>query len=355
MTHPSSRPADRAGFTLIELIIVIAILAFVTVIGIHNFGNVRELQAKKMNATNIKRVYETLATYDTLQREQGAVDHLRFFDALVDAKQSAGAWTGTPGEYEWTDTAVSGQPGIYDGDWKFLLPLKNAAGKLMKEYTSADLEDLKEENKGTRAAGLLAKLAIYHLSTNDCALLRAAGIRTYMLHNPSTGQSGDYAKLPDNAHTVGGGGPGFRPDMSAYYPATLEPGSPVALVKPLESAKGGASPSTIYKDFGYAYTATNALSYTESAQAAMLSTLGVRLVCFGIGQNAECVRNQYGLGEAPVNPVFDKKHYRNYVAVFALKSGGQGVAGSCHLVGVLDCAGQTHRAASYNLNWSSEL
>ena len=75
----------KGGFTLIELIIVIAILAFVTVVGIHSYGNIKEIQAKKVNLANIKRVYAALSTYETLCKEQGVANFFAGFDSLVDA------------------------------------------------------------------------------------------------------------------------------------------------------------------------------------------------------------------------------------------------------------------------------
>ncbi|MBR0241838.1 MAG: prepilin-type N-terminal cleavage/methylation domain-containing protein, partial [Kiritimatiellae bacterium] len=90
---------NRNGFTLIELIIVIAILGFVTVVGIHSYGNVREVQAKKVNLANIKRVYSALSTYEMLNREQGASGYFGGFDSLIDAA-SSGSWRGGEGTFD---------------------------------------------------------------------------------------------------------------------------------------------------------------------------------------------------------------------------------------------------------------
>ena len=75
---------SRDGFTLIELIIVIAILAFVTVVGIRSYGNLRDVQARKMNAANIKRVEHALATYEIVHRENGTAGYFKNFDSLID-------------------------------------------------------------------------------------------------------------------------------------------------------------------------------------------------------------------------------------------------------------------------------
>ena len=342
----------RKGFTLIELIVVIAILAFVAMVGIHSYGNIREVQAKKMNVANIKRVYHALATYDTLMREESKLNYFDYFDSLVDVSAS-GAWTGSPGTYLWTGTAVSGQPGLYDGSWKNLLELKNAKGEGGRTYTLGEAQD---ENRGTRETGLLAKLALYHVTSDEVALLKEAGIRTYLLHNPSTGQASSFCKVPEGVNVPGGGGPGFRPDMSAYYPAMLEAGSPVAVIKPLVAGQGGATTiSETYRNLGYFNNATNVWTTSDTDQEKYLADMKTKLIVFGIGQNAQCVRGQIGLGEPPCNPAYDKRHYRSYLAVFAITEGGQGVASTCKLAGVIDCAGNTYKAAEYAALWQTEL
>ena len=348
------------GFTLIELIIVIAILAFVTVVGIRSYGNLKDIQAKKMNLANIKRVNHALVTYETIHQEEGTAGYFNNFDALIDVSAS-GAWYGTAGTIDWgTNCADARQVqnglGIYDGSWKALSALYNAAGQ--GSGNVATLTEAQEKNCGMRNTGLYKSLGIYYLTDTDAALLRNAGISQILLHNPSTAQAtgstrGGYCTAYNGKSTdadgglvsPGGGGPGFRPEMSAFYPVALTNGLPVAVINPS---------STIYADFGFdPGTVTNK---TDAAElTAKISGQTTKLIAFGIGPNAACVKNQVGLGEAPYNPAFDKKNYRQYIAVFALTTRGQGMASSCRLAGVLDCCGNTYRAASYNVNWTTSL
>ena len=380
----------KGGFTLIELIIVIAILAFVPVVGIHSYGNIKEIQAKKVNLANIKRVYAALSTYETLCKEQGVANFFAGFDSLVDA-EAAGKWTGAPGTFSWGETYTTvnvvddegnqrydseGHPlttvsedsfsgrdsrtvhsglGIYDGSWKVLAATYNAAGA--GSGAVPGLADAQEKNLGTRNTGLYKSLGIYYLTESDVALLKNAGVSYYYLHNPSTAQAygatrGGYCTgvrtengiaVSADGLKIEGGGPGFRPDLSAFYPVYLTAGSPVAVVQP---------GSTIYDDLGYSLGYTNSVFQASTASSALAST---KLIVFGIGKNANCVRSQFGLGEAPYNPFYDKRNYRYYLAVFVLKAGGQGVASACRLAGVIDCAGQTYRAAEYGVNWTTEL
>ena len=379
----------RKGFTLIELIIVIAILAFVTVVGIHSYGNIREIQAKKINLANIKRTYAALATYETLCKEQGEAGFFGGFDSLIDVT-SGGGWTGSAGTFDWGETyttssittvnengeevtseatsensfgdrdarTVHSGLGIYDGSWKVLGALYNAAGQ--GSGNVASLAEAQSQNLGMRNTGLFKQLGIYYLTDDDVMLLRNAGINYYYMHNPSTQQASGaarngfctavamengiaYSSVADGHRKILGGGPGFRPDLSAFYPVDLTNGTPVAVIQPA---------SSVYDDFGYSLGYTNSNFQAATASAALSS---VKLVCFGIGRNAECVRSQFGLGEAPYNPYYDKRNYRQYIAVFAIKKGGQGVVSAARLAGVLDCAGNTYKQAEYGVNWTTSL
>lgn len=366
---------SKSGFTLIELIIVIAILAFVAVVGIHNYGNIREIQAKKVNTANIKRVYHALSTYETINREQGESGYFGGFDSLIDVDAS-GKWTGTEGGFDWGEWTVTSRggtrslsidarkvhnsmQGIYDGSWKVLGAVYNASGA--GSGNVASLEEAMDQNKGTRNTGLYKQLGIYYLTGDDVDLLRNAGITYYYMHNPSTQQAYGAANrnpyctvcanendiwraaAADGGRKIMSGGPGFRPDMSAFYPVDLTNGLPVAVVVPT---------STLYDDFGYGLGLDNAAPSQADGEKALSS---VKLIAFGIGRNAECVSSQFGLGEAPVNPYYDKTNYRQYVALFAIKAGGQGVPSSCRLAGVVDCAGNTYKQAEYGVNWSTKL
>ncbi len=361
---------SRGGFTLIELVIVIAILAFITVVGIHNYGDIKETQAKKVNLANIKRTYNALATYSTVCQEEGAAGYFNGFDSLIDVK-AGGAWLGQEGQYDWGEWSinsmkgsaavsvdartVSGGFGIYDGSWKVLGPTYNASGA--GSGVVGDINSEQDKNRGMRLTKLYSSLGIYYLTQSDVELLRQAGINYYYLHNPSSQQAHGKSRggfctavteingeaFSEDGLEIMGGGPGFRPDMSAFYPTYITNGTPVAVILPT---------STIYEDLGFDLNLKNAAPAREVAENALSK---VKLLAFGIGRNAMCVRSQIGLGEAPYNPAFDKRNYRQYIAVFALTAGGQGVPSTCRLAGVLDCAGNTYKQAEYSVNWTGTV
>ena len=358
--------AGASGFTLIELIIVIAILAFVSVAGIRSYGNLRDTQARKMNVANIKRIQHALVTYEAIHKEQGDSAFFKNFDSLIDVSAN-GPWYGTAGTIDWGTVVsegkskyldarqVNGGLGVYDGSWTVLGALYNAAGQ--GSGAIPELAAAQEANCGMRNTGLFKSLGVYYLSDADATLLKNAGISQVLLHNPSTQQASGsarngYAKaaIDDNGWTKdglqspGGGGPGFRPDMSAFYPVALTNGLPVAILNPSSSA---------YADFGCQKSVTNA---TDAAHlTSLVSGQTTKLLAFGIGLNAECVKSTLGLGDAPYDPVYDKKNYRQYIAVFSIKTGGQGTPSTCRLAGVIDPAGNTVRAAEYQVNWTSTL
>jgi prepilin-type N-terminal cleavage/methylation domain-containing protein len=358
--------AGASGFTLIELIIVIAILAFVSVVGIRSYGNLRDIQARKMNVANIKRIQHALVTYEAIHKEQGSSGFFKNFDSLIDVSAN-GPWYGAEGTIDWGTLVTEGSStyldarevhgglGIYDGSWKVLGALYNASGQ--GSGSVASLADAQAENLGMRSTGLFKSLGIYYLSAADATLLKDAGVTQVLLHNPSSQQASGqrrngFAKAAisddgwtqEGLKTPGGGGPGFRPDMSAFYPVALTNGLPVAILNPSSAA---------YADFGYMKDVTNA---TSSAHlTTLVSGQTTKLLAFGIGINAECVKSSLGLGDAPYDPVYDKKNYRQYIAVFAITTGGQGTPSTCRLAGVVDPAGNTVRAAEYQVNWTSKL
>ncbi len=331
------------GFTLIELIIVIAILAFVTVIGLHSYGNLKDVQAKKMNVTNIKRVYTALATYN--EAREDVLGRFNNLDALIDAppsgwyqgrrSESGDAMAG--GTYDWTPRAGTAESIIYDGNWKW-------------SSDPLTVEQYKEKNAGITDP-LAEKLGIYYLTAGDVTSLKEAGISRVLLHNWWKLNPENNPGSGDIAFVWGGGGPGFRPDMSAYLSVPITNGTAVCVIRP--DAKCESVAGYVYNHLGFSLT--NDYTNVSSSDSDMTALLNgkTKLIVFGIGRGAECVTSPLGLGEAPYDPVFNKTWYRNYLAVFALYTGSRGTASTCRLVGVLDAKGNTWEGASYGLKWQT--
>ena len=58
----------KKGFSLVELIIIIAIVSVLATIGISNFGNIRESAAKKVCGYNLQVLYKEFQVYLTVNQ-----------------------------------------------------------------------------------------------------------------------------------------------------------------------------------------------------------------------------------------------------------------------------------------------
>ena len=333
----------KQGFTLVELVIVIAILGLIAVVGLRQYGTVRQKQAQKMDAAQMRHIAHAIEAYDLVnENDSGRFDN---FDSLIDCTPS-GSWTGTAGTYTW-DGVTNLYPGIYAGSWKVLAATYDAGGN---GGSTPELDAALAQNSGL-ASGLGGELGIYYLTTNDVATMNGAGLWKYLLHNPSTAQAtgsrrgGFYTgsdTVSEDGYEFVNGGPGFRVDSSAFYPVKIKAGSPVAVLNP-KSAYG------IFTDLGYAIGATNSASMTADELA---EKAGVKLVCFGIGRASQLVTSPTGLGKAPTSGTLERRYYRNYVAVFALKSALRQSPASFKFAGVLNPSGSDEKTAQHNADWN---
>ena len=349
----------RRGFTLIELMMVVAILAMIVMIGLKSYGNLKLVQARKMNISNLKRIHNSMLVYDELARDagndsngsiaSGARTRFNYLDSLIEVPEATTTdattglvttnnygWAnaGKAGTFEWTPGAETASSIIYDGNWKHASEEEQYALKL--------------GNQGITST-LAGKIGLYYLNETDAKLLNEAGVSQILLHNWTiSGNQTVNGNYPTGLISPGGGGPAWRPDMSAYYPVLVTNGTPVIVLRPDAAA---AQTGYIYNHLGFQLTGDTAdLRSTEKFDTLLKST---KLLLFGIGNGAKCVTAQYGLNEAPVNPVYDKYYYRNYFLVFAIKNGSTGHQSTCRIAGILDCDGLDIRGAQYNLDWQT--
>lgn len=333
----------KQGFTLVELVIVIAILGLIAVVGLRQYGTVRQKQAQKMDAAQMRHIAHAIEAYDLVNEN----DANRFdnFDSLVDCTPG-GSWTGTAGTYSW-DGATNAYPGIYAGSWKVLKATYDATGH---GGSTPDLDAALAQNAGL-ASGLGKELGLYFLTAADVEAMNGGGVVKYLLHNPSTaqatgsGRGGFYTgsdTVSEDGYEFVNGGPGFRVDNSAFYPVKLKEGSPVAVLNPKAAY-------AVFTDLGYGIGATN--SATMSADE-LAEKAGVKLVCFGIGKASNLVTAPTGLGKAPTSGTLERRFYRYYVAVFALKSAVRGTPASFKFAGVLNPSGSDEKTAQFNADWN---
>ena len=335
---------NKSGFTLIELVLVVAVLAIIAVIAIGKFSDLRKSAARKTNVSSLANIDRTIRTdlYDC-DKFAGKFDYL---ESLIDSAEGGGDCAGSAGTYQWSAAWYDGNggvvPGIYCGIKKTGV-VKNKSGQ-----TSGVVADIGTAHQDNVGLGDFAnKLGIYFLSEKEVTSLSDAGIRIVLRHNYSNMQAAQaipYKGSDTSLHTCGGG-PGMRPDLSAYYPAVLTNGSAVAVLDPAQCA-------SVYRDLGLDYDTALAADCSASNPDEYF-TKGVckRLLVFGMGRESNVTTALFT--NPPRCSTLDKTHYRNYLLVFQMNNGSGNSGTTVTFVGVIDPAGNTYKQALYNADYAS--
>ena len=106
------RKAMKKGFTLIELMMVIVILAIISSLAISKFVDLRKRSAKKVNVSSMQNLQRAVETYILSTDQQ--VGSFAKLESRLDVG-GGGSWTGTAGTYDWTKNGLDAIPGIYRG------------------------------------------------------------------------------------------------------------------------------------------------------------------------------------------------------------------------------------------------
>ena len=352
----------KQGFTLIELILVIAILAIITVVAVGKFADLRKDAARKANVANIKNITRTLMTEIARLDGNSQKGMFAYVESLVDVAPGGGDPTGSAGTYLVKDSWYDGEggyiPGIYCGI-KTTGAVVNADGKGTGEV--AALATAHENNVGleslakattSRGSTTPSKLCLYYLNETDVSALKEAGVSIVSRHNYSNQQATQIASWTSSKyytdmglHSVGGG-PGMRPDLSAFYPVVLTNGSAVAILNP-------AASESIYRDLGLDYATTYNVDGLDASDPSTYYNKGIcsKLYVFGLGRDSEPTTKFFE--NAPRCPTLDKTHYRNYLLIFKQNSGLGNSGSGVSFVGVIDPEGNTAKGAQYNADWAS--
>lgn len=327
----------KAGFTLVELILVIAVLAIIASIGIGKFSDLQKKSAKRVNVSNLQNLSRTALVY-IAQNDQttGIFDKM---ESLLDMSES-GKWLGTAGTYEWTERiSLTSIPGIYRGP-KRVSQISNANGE-GSDTTEQTLDVQRKQNQGITDA-LANKLAVYYLKDADVKGLKNAGISNYLLHNYLAGQASLFGFTQNEDGTpLENGGPGFRADMSAFYKVALTNGSPVVVLRPSKA-------QSVFKAFGCDLNLTKTQSAYTDEQLVTDGLVPYRLFCFGLGRTASFARNS--LDSVPRCETYGRDYYRNYMLVFRQPTGAQS-GGVVTFAGVIDADGNCVDDARFASDW----
>ncbi len=346
-------PAKR-GFTLIELMIVIAIVAIVTVIAIGKFSDIRVTAARRANAANIKNIDRTIRTSlaEKDLKEESVRGMFAYCEALIDVdgtkvpEGSEGTYLWAPAS-GWYDGAGGVIPGIYCGI-KSSAIVENASGT-----TTGTVQDLGTAHESNKGLGAFAdSLGIYYPNAKEVESLKDAGVGVVVYHNYSNAQaknlgwSGSVWEQTYGLHSVGGG-PGMRPDLSACYPAVLTNGMAVAVLNP-------AKCEAAYRDLGLDFGPTNNVTGLSASTPETYFRKGIckRVVVLGMGRDSDVTTRYFE--NLPRNETLDKTRYRNYLLCFSMNNGTGNSGTTVKFAGVLDCEGNTWKGAQYNADWKAQ-
>ena len=314
----------KKAFTLIELLIVVALIAIISTLAVTKLGNVRETSARKVSLANQVQIGRSVDSYMTLNN--GRIDRL---DSLLD-----------------DEVAVQGGNGFYDSTGSSLS--RTGAGfYLGPDDAGFPLPEAVADADSGLTPNLVNNVFVpYSLSKAEVNALANRGFRYVMRHttyantDPRTayGNKGDDGAYLTDDKTVG-----LDPVRSACIPRAITNGMVVAAISPFTPA-GRA----IYRDCGMQLLATHetAAEYraSENEVKAEVAAQGGALLAFGLGAEASIIGDiRGGLDVEPICTYPNKKFYNRYILLFRVRTTTN--AGLLEFVGVIDPCGNIVRAA----------
>jgi prepilin-type N-terminal cleavage/methylation domain-containing protein len=326
------------GFTLLELVMVVAILALLSTLAVGVYSSVQKTSAEKVSISNEASVYRAVTTFMALSGGRGPdkLDALIDFGTAADTGQ-AGKFVGLPSTFDVAGTgsttmnSATAVGGVYRG-----VKAADATG-------TAATADMLSKNHGL-VSDLYGKVCVYYLGggMNDVSYLNQLGLTTVLQHNYTSGQATALGV------TTVGGGPGFRVESTACVPVTLAKGTPVLAVDPLKG-------SQIYAAFGMNLanynTANPGVTPTTDADAlAAVKAAGGYLLLFGLGGNSTIIGNKNGgIADAPRSEILDYTYYRQYFLVYRIPTTPNQLCAD--FLGVIDPRGQSIKDARFANDW----
>lgn len=317
----------KRAFTLIELLMVIALIAIVSTLAVNKLGGVRESAARKVSLANQKAVGRAVEAFLVSGGMLNRLDNLFYADCAEDAEQSA--------------IATPGSRIVFDALGETLYFGPSNIGSLDREYVA-------EKNSGLHP-DLLNLLCMYRLNEAEAIALRdRIGLKYVVRHY-------EYAEgyPSDNGHSYGddgsvpGASDGLDPNLAACITKAVTNGLLVAAISPASHLG-----RTVYQAFGEEYPSTKKWNetYSDSEIRAEVDLKGGLLLAFGLNDMASIVGNpKAGLESVPYATHVQKKYYSRYILLFRMKTAGSGSVAPIipEFVGVLDCEGNTLRAAEH--------
>lgn len=323
----------RNAFTLIELLMVIAIIAIISTIAVNKLGGVRERAALKVSVANQKAIERAVSSYLV---SGGQLNRL---DSLVYAQDGGAPLLGGAEGFDFdTEMTAENRQGIYLG------PSADCDAALRDEFNSGVMPSLK------------AVLTRYVLSRAEVAALESRiGLKHVMAHTAYADQAAD---AYPSAHY-----PRTRPYGDGTYPNAANglDANDSACVATIVTNKMVVMAVTPYTDLGrtiYQACGQELMNtdlyfgqpggYDKEQVKSEVALKGGPLIAFGLGDAASVIgKSNAGLESAPYSTYTLKKHYSRFILLFRVGKAGSGSVQMpvVEFAGVLDCCGNTVRAA----------
>ena len=328
---------NTKGFTLVELIMVIAILSIVSTLAVSRIGAMREKAARRVSIANQQAVGRAVETF--LAVGDSGLNRL---DALIDAGTPVSDSVSEHG-YDFSGTGSMGAVGgLYRGP--------------DSDYGGLGVDKIREKNSGLYDEGsssLVSVLCTYRINADEADALRKIGLRTVLQHNTVANASGSYALLPSAKYVSDDGTipqalDGMDAELSACVARFVTNGMVCAAVNPASHLG-----RTVFQACGQDLPSDKKWNetYDETEAAAEVRATGGPLLAFGLGASASIIGAPQGLDAAPYCEILPQRFYRQYILLFRIRSSGSGsVSGmGAEFAGVLDPMGNTIRAARHAL------
>jgi len=325
----------KKAFTLIELLMVVAIIAIISTLAVAKLGGVRETTARKVSLANQKAVERAVEAFLAGEGRLNRLDSL-----LYAGDGGVPLFGGAERDFDFTAVSTAeGRNGLYMGP-------------------SADADDaVREKYNGGLAPELRNVLCLY---TIDKAQAEALNTRLGLRHVMAATAYADMEETSfpgrhydkDRAYgdgSVPNASDGLDPNDSFCVATLVTNAMRVAAVNPMTDLG-----RTIYQACGQELMNTKnwGESYTESEVRAEVAANGGPLIAFGLGESASIVgKADAGIESAPYAAYGQKRYYSRYILLFRLKTIGSGSVSQIlpEFAGVIDCEGNTLRAAQHIL------
>lgn len=312
----------RSGFTLIELIVVIAILSIISTLAVNRIGAIRERAARSVSVANQQATGRAVETF--LAANDGKLNRL---DALVDAGTTSSDGAG----YDFRDHGAVGR-----------------VGGLYRGPDDVTTEAVRERNSGLCDDGdgaLVSALCLYRVDGAEAEALHRIGLRYVLRHDTyAVGSAYDHYGKGDDG-SIPAPADGLDPELSACIVVSVTNGMAFAAVDGTTEA-GRA----IFRACGQDLLSTDERGqYPEAEVKAEIAATGGPLLALGLGSGASIVgAPRGGIDSAPFSEILPARYYRQYILLFRLRPSAASTV-TAEFAGVLDPRGQTIHAARLSL------